>query len=317
LVVLDTLVKDYNSRNECFSLDIPLLLVRAIQFYTDITGETKNIVHEYKETAKIFFDQMFESHCGIEIRDNGLIYIKPTDLPTSWMNESENGKAIVPRYGYLPEINALWYNALMFVSKIAKKYRISSFQERIGNIPEKIEKNYTQIFWNPEENNLYDFVTDTEQNSEVRPNQIFSIGLPYSPVEKEKRSAILDKVKRHLLTERGLRTLSPKSQKFIGVYTGNEAERRAAVHQGTVHPWLIGVYCDAVLNVYGEEEVGTIEKIYCKFEQTMYEEGLGTVSELYDGNPPHKGKGAVSFAPSVAELLRIKHRIDTIKNKNL
>ncbi len=310
---MDSLIDEYVHRSDCFSFDIPLLIIRAAQQYVEYTGDSKEITRKYKDFAKAFLKKAFSKECNFEIRDNGMIYIPQTDKPTSWMDEVENGKAIVCRYGYLPEINALWYNALMFILQLAKENKVTEFKKIIGDIPDKILQNYTSVFWNENEADLYDFVTDTEKNAEIRPNQIFSVGTGFSPLDKDKKSKVLGKVKRHLLTERGLRTLSPRSSMYIGIYKGDETERRRSVHQGTIHPWLAGVYCDAWINIYGNEEIGEVERVYQNFETAMFESGLGTVSELYDGDPPHNSKGAVSYAPSVAELLRIKMLIEKTK----
>jgi predicted glycogen debranching enzyme len=317
LEVMDSLIAEYQKNDDCFPLDIPLLIIRAIQQYTEFKGETKEIAKKYKEFAKNFLTKIYSTHCGFEIRENGMIYISETDKPTSWMDETENGKTIVRRYGYLSEINALWYNALLFLLKAAKENRLPDFKKIIGDLPEKIKKNYTEIFWNEDDKNLYDFVSDTEKNTEIRPNQLFAAGLTFSPLDDEKKSLVVGKVRRHLLTERGIRTLSPKSPNYIGMYSGNEKDRRESHHQGTVHPWLIGLFCDAWINIFGAGEIDFVEKIYLKFEEVMFEAGLGTISELYDGDPPHKGKGAVSYAPSVAELLRLKMLIEKTKKTDL
>lgn len=156
-------------------------------------------------------------------------------------------------------------------------------------------------------------VNNNEQNEDVRPNQIFAVSLPYSPLSDKNKKNILLKAEKHLVTPKGLRTLSPKNKKYIGKYGGNEDERNLATHQGTVHPWLFAEYAKAWLNLYNEQGLDYVEKKYKKFEEEMNSYGLGTVSELYDGNPPHNANGAISYAPSVAALLRVKMLIEEYK----
>ena len=110
-----------------------------------------------------------------------------------------------------------------------------------------------------------------------------------------------------------MRTLSPKNPKYKGKYIGNEDERNLAIHQGTIHPWLISEFCKAWLNLYKEQGLALVEEIYKGFEDEMNNHGLGTISELYDGNPPHKPNGAISYAPSVGALLSIKMLVDNNK----
>ena len=124
---------------------------------------------------------------------------------------------------------------------------------------------------------------------------------------------VLTTVKSHLLTKKGLRTLSPMHPLYKGKYIGNNDERNKARHQGTVHPWLIAEYCSANFNLYKEQSLKQIETIYNQFEVEMNTHGMGSISELFDGNPPHKPNGAISYAPSVAALLKIKMLLDTAK----
>jgi len=138
---------------------------------------------------------------------------------------------------------------------------------------------------------------------------IFAVSLPYSPLSENKQHGVLDKVKSDLLTPRGLRTLSPKNAKYKGAYEGDQASRDNAYHQGVVWPWLLGAFADAYLRLQGENGKPFIKELYSGFEKEMNKDGIGTVSEIYEGDPPHRGRGAISQAWSVAELLRINKMI--------
>jgi glycogen debranching enzyme len=148
----------------------------------------------------------------------------------------------------------------------------------------------------------------------VRPNQIFAASLPYSPISEQIRKLILDITGRELLTPRGLRTLSPQSPDYIGNYGGDQESRDLAYHQGTVWPWLLGHYVEGYLRIHGKSGLAHVQRIYDDFEPVMFEHGIGTVSEIYEGDPPNKPCGAPSQAWSVAELLRIDYLIDYYKN---
>jgi len=158
-------------------------------------------------------------------------------------------------------------------------------------------------------------VDDEHTDWAVRPNQIFAASLPFSMLNKDKKADVIHRVKKELLTTKGLRTLSPKNPDYKGVYEGGQEQRDKAYHQGTVWPWLIGHYVEANFRLYGKDALPIAEKIYWGFEDVMKNAGLGTISEIYDGNPPHLCKGAISQAWSVAEILRIKCLIDEYKEK--
>ncbi|MEE4178436.1 MAG: amylo-alpha-1,6-glucosidase [Bacteroides sp.] len=267
----------------------------------------RNILEEYAQGTSN----------GIKMRDNGLIYIDPTSPNMTWMNAEVNGKPVTPRYGYVVEVNALWYNAICFAIELAGRGKNVSFLRGWRAIAEKIEKHFPEIFWNKENNCLSDFVTDSGTNQQIRPNQILATSLPYSPIDEKLRRKVIDTVRRELLTPRGLRSLSPKDPQYKGRYFGNELERNQSFHQGTVWPWLLGHYAEGFLKLYGAQGLEEIRNLYHGFEETMMEDGIGTVSEIYEGDPPHAGCGAISFAPSVAELMRIQHLTNKIFSEEM
>jgi glycogen debranching enzyme len=166
---------------------------------------------------------------------------------------------------------------------------------------------FEQVFWNESERGLYDYVSGNYSDPSVRPNQVIAASVPYSPLREEMIKTVVDLVEKRLLTKRGLRTLSPENPAYKGKYFGDEQERDMALHQGTVHPWLLGHYAQAYLKIYREKGVEKVQKWYDSFQEDMIEDAIGTISELYEGDPPHSGRGAISFAASVAELLRMKH----------
>jgi glycogen debranching enzyme len=144
----------------------------------------------------------------------------------------------------------------------------------------------------------------------LRPNQLFIASLPYSPVSDEIKYLVLYHVRQELLTPRGIRTLTPKSPDYLAFYGGDILSRDRAYHQGSAFPWLLGHFAEAYLKIHGRSGLSLIKMLFNGFEEEVMEAGIGTISELYFGNPPHKGKGAISQAWSVAELLRINHLLN-------
>ncbi|MEA3451578.1 MAG: amylo-alpha-1,6-glucosidase, partial [Bacteroidota bacterium] len=226
-----------------------------------------------------------------------------------------DGKAVTPRTGYNVEINALWYNAVNFALEAAKKSRDKEFVNQWSNYPEKIKNSFMETFWDDEKGYLADYVDKDGQNWDVRPNQVIATSMPFPILTPEYAQKVLKIIENELLTPKGLRTLSPKNIEYKGRYEGNQNERDLAYHQGTVWPWLVGHFVEGYLKIHGKSGIRFAERIYNNFEEDMFEGGLGTISEIYDGDPPHTHRGAISQAWSVAEVLRIKCLIDEYKNK--
>ncbi len=247
---------------------------------------------------------------GIGLHDNGLIHIDESRPAITWMNAHSNGTPVTPRFGYVSEVNALWYNAICFALELAQSVRKKQFISRWQPIAEAIKESFSTVLWNSPQHYLADFSYKGKQDMSVRPNQIFAASLPYSPLKESRRKHIIDVTIKELLTPRGLRTLSPKDIRYIGQYEGNLNARESSLHQGTVWPWLLGHFADAYLNIYGKSGMSFISKMYEGFQPSMQETGIGSISEMFDGNPPHLAKGSISFAPSVAELLRIYYMLN-------
>ena len=165
---------------------------------------------------------------------------------------------------------------------------------------------FVKTFWNEEYGHLADLVDGKNKDWSVRPNQVFALSLPYSPVhDNAMKESILETVQQELLTPRGLRSLSPKNAQYSGTFHGNFAERNSAYHQGSVWPWLLGHFVEAYVNLHGREVLPFVKSLYHGFGEVMTERGVSTISEIYDGDPPHKAGGAISQAWNVAELIRM------------
>ncbi len=284
--------------------DIPLWAVWAIQQYAKAIGLQEAQSRYMELIAKIVNYLMEDRHPNLHIEPNGLVTTMGMNTPVSWMNSTIDGHPVVPRTGYLVEFNALWYNALMFAVSLSEDdERFSIDKTKWQQLAESMKQPFINTFLN-EYGYLYDYVNGSFADPSVRPNMAVAIGLDYSPLDRRQRKGVLDVVTRELLTPKGLRTLSPKSYGYRPFYLGSPYERELSLHSGPARPWLIGFYADAYLRVFGMSGISYIDRMLIGFEDEMSQGCIGSLSQLYDGNPPFSGRGAISHATNVAEVLR-------------
>ena len=248
-------------------------------------------------------------HPNLRLDDNGLLYSNGRDRAVTWMNSTANGRPVVPRSGYIVEFNALWYNALKFCASMAAEKGDTNGAEKLEEIAQKTKASFVDTFVN-EYGYLLDYVDGNMMDWSVRPNMIFAVALDYSPLSQEQMKSVVDICTRELLTPKGLRSLSPKSGGYNPMYVGPQTQRDYAYHQGTAWPWLGGFYMEACLKLYKRSRLSFIERQLVGYEDEMDYHAIGTISELFDGNPPFHGRGAMSFAMNVAEILRTLKLID-------
>ncbi len=280
--------------------DIPLWALWAIQQHTKSAGKDTARRMYMQPVAELIDYVLAGGHPNLYVdSESGLLSTDGHNKAVSWMNSMLGGVPVVRRTGRLVEFNALWYNALMFAAELAEPV-----EELAGRREaEKMKKPFVDTFMS-EGGYLYDYVDGTFAEPSVRPNMAIAIGLDYSPLDRRQRKTVLDVVTRELLTPKGLRTLSPKSYGYRPCYVGSPDEREFAMHNGPARPWLIGFYADAYLRVFGMSGVAYIDRMLIGFEDEMTQGCIGSLSQLYDGNPPYTGRGAVSHATNVAEVLR-------------
>ena len=283
--------------------DVLLWAIWAIQQYGRETGKER-CIEKYGQLVKdILIYIRSNKHPNLTLDDNGLIRTNGKDKAVTWMNSTINGKPAVPRSGYIVEFNALWYNALKFAATIATDMGEPHETENLEEMAERCKKAFVDTFLN-EYVYLYDYVDGNMVDWSVRPNMIFAVALDYSPLELNQKKSVLDVCTRELLTPKGLRTLSPKSGGYNPMYVGSQLQRDYAYHQGTAWPWLGGFYMEACLKLYKRTRLSFIERQMVGYEDEMFYHCLGTIPELFDGNPPFHGRGAISFAMNVGEILR-------------
>ncbi len=284
--------------------DVLLWAIWAIQQYAREVGSEKQI-DKYGKVVNDIVDYILDDkHPNLHVDANGLVYSNGKDKPCTWMNSTNQwGQPIVPRSGYIVEFNALWYNALKFAENMSRNVDDHSRADKLGEVAEQCRKAFVDTFLN-EYGYLYDYVDGKDASWEVRPNQIFAVAFSYSPLDLQQQKKVLDICTRELLTPRGLRSLSPKSGAYNPVYAGPQVQRDYAYHQGTAWPWLGGFYMEACLKIYKHTRLSFIQRQMIGYEDELYFHTIGTIPELFDGNPPFKGRGALSFAMNVAEILR-------------
>lgn len=297
-------------------LDAPdtlLWFVWAVQQYAQYSSMEQAILKYADIVSDIVAFIRSQKHQNLFLHPNGLLFSEGRVKAISWMNAVENGHPITPRTGYVVEINALWFNALKFSASILRQKEQEHTADLLDYQAEISRRSFLDVFWNG--SYLNDYVVDGHQNKEVRPNMIFAVSLPFSPLDKVQQKAVLDICTKELLTPKGLRSLSPKSGSYRPLYIGGQLERDRNYHNGPVWPWTIGAFAEAYLKIYKNSGVSFIERIMIGFDGAIRENCIGTISELYDGNPPFKGHGAMSFAMNVSEILRVLTLLKNFENK--
>lgn len=283
--------------------DVPLWAVWALQQYAKETSK-EDCFKKYGQFIKDVISFIQDNkHPNLKLEENGLLYTDGKDKAVTWMNSTANGRPVVPRTGYIVEFNALWYNALCFCASLAATVGEEDSQQKLLAQAELTKQAFLDTFLN-EYGYLYDYVDGNMMDWSVRPNMIFAVAFDYSPLSQDQKKQVLDICTRELLTPKGLRSLSPKSGGYNPVYVGPQTQRDYAYHQGTAWPWLGGFYMEASLKLYKRTRLSFIERQMVGYEDEMSSHCLGTISELFDGNPPFAGRGAISFAMNVAEILR-------------
>ena len=283
--------------------DVLLWAVWAVQQYGRETSKER-CIEKYGQLVKdIIIYIRSNKHPNLVLDDNGLIRTNGRDKAVTWMNSTINRRPAVPRSGYIVEFNALWYNALKFAATIATDMGEPHETENLEEMAARCKEAFVDTFLN-EYGYLYDFVDGNMVDWSVRPNMIFAVALDYSPLELSQKKSVLDVCTRELLTPKGLRSLSPKSGGYNPMYIGPQIQRDHAYHQGTAWPWLGGFYMEACLKLYKRTRLSFIERQMVGYEDEMFYHCLGTIPELFDGNPPFHGRGAISFAMNVGEILR-------------
>jgi len=285
--------------------DVLLWVIWCIQQYKEKI-ELEETKERYGDLVKEIIEYIIaQKHPNLKVTDNGLVYSEGRTKPVTWMNSVVNGRPVVPRSGYIVEFNALWYNALCFYRELYKEQS----GEIIEMLIKELDESFPATFIN-QHNYLFDYVDGHNQDWSVRPNMVIALACIYSPLSRQQKRTALDIVTKELLTPKGLRSLSPKSEGYRPNCTGSQYERDLSYHQGAVWPWLTGVYLKAYLQLFGKGGVSFAERMLISLEEEMSQHCIGSISEVFDGNPPFAARGAFSFLMSIATVLDV---IDKLK----
>ncbi len=319
--ILDTLIADEQERlfRRTTQCEAPLRLTETLQQYIRFSGKEKHVWKKYGETLKGIIESYAPGRRKeIAMHPNGLLWAQLDGVATSWMNAYVYGRPVTERAGYQVETNAFWYNALCFAIDMENKYgpRKSEFVDRWVPVRDLVKQNFQPTFWREEWGYLVDFVGNGPVDPAVRPNMLFPAYLEYSPIDDEVISAVQMTIRTELVTKRGLRSLSPRNEAYRGVYEGSQIDRDLAYHQGCAFPALLAPYIDLCFRMMGDAYYGRAKYLVEGFYEDISKHGVGSFSELYDGDPPHEPHGAIASALSTAALLRIEYIMNQYKKED-
>ncbi len=288
------------------TVDATLWFFNAVLQYLKYTGDFNFVQKELLDTLKSIIENHIQGTVyGIHMEDDGLIAHGPQ---LTWMDATANNQFVTPRDGKAVEIQALWYNALRTMELLAKRFNQRDEEKKCSILAEKAAKSFTKKFWNPERRFLFDVVNGKQVDSSVRPNQVIAAALDFSMLDRERREEIVGTVWKKLWGTYGLKTLPDDDPRYVGKYVGDWNHRGKAYHNGTVWAWLIGPFTTALLKAknYDGDWRNFAFKNFLEpiFREEILRAGLGTVSEIFDGNRPHSARGCIAQAWSVAEPLR-------------
>lgn len=293
--------------------DATLWMFAAVDALARATGNMSTARDLYPLLADIVAWHVRGTRFGIHVDPtDGLLHAGEEGCQLTWMDAKVGGWVVTPRTGKPVEINALWYNALLVMEKLRLSLGSSMMRGEedppdFNALAEQARDSFQKRFWYSKGGYLFDVIDSPNgDDSSLRPNQLLALSLSSNLVSVEQAQQALGVVRQHLLTPYGLRTLSPNDPEYKGNYTGDRRERDGAYHQGTVWAWLLGPYFGAVRAIEGEEAARKeLRQMLPAFKAHLAEAGLGSISEIFDGDAPHRPRGCISQAWSVAELLRL------------
>ncbi len=286
--------------------DATLWFFQAISRYVEVTKDRSTLRLLLPKLKEIINKHVEGSSFGIHVDPkDGLLSQGAVGYQLTWMDAKVDNWVVTPRRGKAVEINALWYNALKLVHRwVEEENDGAEFAEQVDQLSKQVKKSFNEKFWNPETQSLYDVIDgENDNDASCRPNQIFPISLPHPVLDESRWESVMQVVTDKLLTPKGLRSLSPQSPDFKPKYYGDLRSRDAAYHQGTVWAWLIGPYIDAYLKLKPQDKAGA-RKLLEPLISGLNEAGVGSISEIFDAEPPFSPNGCIAQAWSVAEVLR-------------
>lgn len=298
-------VPDYNS------VDASLWYVHALDRYLAYSGDWRFLEQQmFAVVCKILTAYEKGTRYGIRVCLDGLLAAGESGTNLTWMDARIGVRSITPRVGKPVEINALWYNALQIAVRFAERCKDETKARHWRDLAARCRKSFNDRFWNESAKALYDVVDDDgnagQNDDSIRPNMLFAVSLTYPVLDESKFAAVVDICERELMTPLGPRSLAPNQPRYSGRYEGDPVTRDSVYHQGTVWPWLLGPFVTAYVRAHGRS-AATLQKVrsfFAGIEVHLHEAGLGSVSEVANGDAPHTPGGCPWQAWSVAEPLR-------------
>jgi predicted glycogen debranching enzyme len=305
--------QDGNDPPEYNNVDGTLWYFISIYKYLQHTNDRRFVLETLLPVLKNIIDWHFKgTRYNIHVDSDGLLYAGEKGQQLTWMDARIGDWVVTPRMGKPVEIQALWYNSLKIFAEFLKLNGESSSADVMNQYADKAKKSFLEKFWFADGNYLYDVIDENgNPDSSLRPNQLFAASLPYALIDEEKTAAILKTIEKKLYTPVGLRTLPGDDPRYICVYSNNGQNKDACYHQGTVWSWLLGPYVDAIMKAprfIGADGLSGKElakKLVENFKYHLDEACKGTVSEIFDADPPNYPRGCVAQAWSVGEILRV------------
>ena len=293
-------VPEYNT------VDATLWFLVAAHRYLEASGDEEFVLGELLPV----FEEIVAWHergtrYGIRVDDDGLLRAGAPGVQLTWMDAKVGDWVVTPRHGKPVEIQALWYNALCVLADLRKRAGSTADSASLLARAKQVKERFVEVFWNAEASCLFDVIDGDRKDASIRPNQVFALSLPYPMLPKDKARSVLAVIEQKLLTPYGLRSLAPDDPAYRGRYEGDPSSRDAAYHQGTVWSWLLGPYADALVKTNGAVGKPKARKAIEGLTPHLQEAGLGTISEIFDGDAPHAPRGCPAQAWSVGEALRV------------
>ena len=298
---------DAGEAPEYNTVDATLWMFHAVFEFLRYTRDYEFVRTElYQPLMEILAWHERGTRYGIGLDSDGLLHAGVPGVQLTWMDAKVGDWVVTPRMGKPVEIQALWYNALRVMERLAAGFADHDQAAHYGALAERAQSRFQQAFWNEDAGCLYDVLSDNGPDRSIRPNQIFAVSLPHPILEQHLALRVLDVVEWELLTPYGLRTLSPRDPNYHGRFGGDPHTRDAAYHQGTVWPWLLGPFLTAYVKVHSDSQEARhrADQFLDALRAHLWQAGLGQISEVFDGDPPHQPGGCIAQAWSVAEILR-------------